>query len=57
MLNIGSISRRLLELSLTPDTGIRKQDIQAIFSYVASNVNGKDLTFDFARNNWDRIND
>ena len=55
-----SISRdatiiRLLEMAITPKSGIRKQDATRVISNVAYNIHGRDLAFDFVKQNWDRI--
>lgn len=46
---------RLLEMSITPKSGIRKQDATRVIANVAYKLHGRDLAFDFVRQNWDRI--
>lgn len=49
------ILSRFLEWAVKNDSGIRKQDVLRVFESVSSNVVGKDLAFNFLRNNWSRI--
>ena len=44
-------------MSMNASTGIRQQDARTVLASVASNTYGRDMTFDFARNNWDKIVD
>lgn len=45
----------LLEWSLDPKSGIRRQDAQTVFASVARNPLGQTMVFDFALKNWERI--
>ncbi len=45
----------LLEWSLEAKSGIRRQDSQTVFASVSRNPLGKDMVFDFALKNWDRM--
>ena len=51
------VLNRYLKMSLDPESGFRKQHTTSIFYHVAYNIIGRDLAFDFARNNWDKITD
>ena len=42
-------------MAITPKSGIRKQDATRVISNVAYNIHGRDLAFDFVKQNWDRI--
>jgi len=42
-------------MSLTEGSGIRKADGRSVISRVAINEYGRDLAFDFIRDNWDRV--
>ena len=42
-------------MSITAGSGVRKQDVSSVFSGVARNSVGRDLVFDFARQNWEKI--
>ena len=44
-------------MSLTKGSGIRKQDAKIVISKIARNNVGRDLAFDFVRDNWDRVVD
>ncbi|XP_014203834.1 aminopeptidase N [Copidosoma floridanum] len=46
---------RYLDWALTENSGIRKQDVTRVFSSVAGNIIGQSLTFNYFRNNWDRL--
>jgi len=46
---------RYLNMSLTPSSGVRKQDGSRVISTVASNTVGRYLAFDFIRDKWDTI--
>ena len=46
---------RYLNMSLTEGSGIRKADGRSVISRVAINEYGRDLAFDFIRDNWDRV--
>lgn len=46
---------RFMELALTPDSGIRKQDAISVFRAVGNNPIGDLLAFDYIRENWNRI--
>lgn len=46
---------RFMELALSPESGIRKQDAISVFRAVANHPIGDLLAFDFVRDNWDRI--
>ncbi|CAG9134640.1 unnamed protein product [Plutella xylostella] len=48
---------RYLELSLSNDSGIRKQDTVRVFSAVASSTLGQPIAFNFLRGNWQRVKD
>eukprot|EP00095_Tigriopus_kingsejongensis_P003865 maker-scaffold1168_size57759-snap-gene-0.7 protein:Tk03865 transcript:maker-scaffold1168_size57759-snap-gene-0.7-mRNA-1 annotation:"aminopeptidase n" len=49
------ILNRYLNMTLTPGSGIRAQDGESVVSNVASNILGRDISFDFIRKNWDKI--
>lgn len=49
------ILSRYLEWSITPNSGIRKQDAGKVFSIVANNVIGQELVYRFMKTNWSRI--
>ncbi len=44
---------RHLNRSVTEGSGLRLQDGGGVVSGVASNPHGRDLAFDFVRDNWD----
>ena len=44
-----------MDRSLKPDGGIRKQDALVAIWSVARNRIGRDMTWDWLRNNWDKI--
>ncbi|KZS09066.1 Aminopeptidase N [Daphnia magna] len=44
--------QKLLEWSLDPTSGIRRNDASSVFINVGSNPIGRDLTFDFIQNRW-----
>ena len=46
---------RLLEWSLDPTSGIRRNDASSVFINVGRNPIGRDLTFDFIRNRWSEM--
>ena len=46
---------RLLNMTIYKESGIRTQDSRIVIGRVASNLIGRDLAFDFARDKWDRI--
>lgn len=46
---------RFMELALTPNSGIRKQDAISVFRAVGNNPVGDLLAFAYIRENWDRI--
>ncbi|XP_023324912.1 aminopeptidase N [Eurytemora carolleeae] len=46
---------RFLNMSLTPDSGVRKQDGAKVIGGIASNTVGRYLTFDFIREQWKTI--
>jgi len=48
---------RFLNMTVTPDSGIRRQDGSRVISNVAGNTVGRYLAFDFLRDNWDIIKD
>ena len=45
---------RYLNRSLTEGSGLRRQDGGGVAASVASNSHGRDLAFDFVRDNWDK---
>lgn len=49
------ILNRYLNMSLTEGSGIRSQDGRTVVSNIASNNIGRDITFDFIRENWDVV--
>ena len=49
------ILTRYLDWALKENSGIRKQDITRVFRSVASNNIGQPMTFNYLRNNWNRI--
>ncbi|CAG2063537.1 unnamed protein product, partial [Timema podura] len=50
-----TLINRYLTLSITEDSGIRKQDAASVFSAVYSNVGGIDLAFNFLTENYESI--
>ncbi|CAB4066589.1 ANPEP [Lepeophtheirus salmonis] len=46
---------RYLQRAIDPKSGIRKQDGNGIISSIARKTIGRDLAFDFIRQNWDKI--
>ena len=44
-----------MEWSIDPDSGIRKQDGSTVISSVAKNSVGRDLTWNWLRDDWERI--
>lgn len=61
LLNAMSCSRnsktldRLLQWSLDPTSGIRRQDVRAVFANVASNPLGQSKAFNFLIDNWNEM--
>ncbi|TRY69463.1 hypothetical protein TCAL_04682 [Tigriopus californicus] len=51
------ILNKYLNMSVNPQSGIRKQDATLVISNVARNVHGRDLTFDFVRSHWNHLKD
>ena len=47
--------QRYLEMTIDPDSGIRKQDGSEVINSVATNSIGRDLAWNWLRNDWDRI--
>ena len=47
--------QRLLDMSVDPTSGIRKQDSNSVISGVASNKVGRDLVWNWLRGNWPTI--
>ena len=46
---------RYLNMSLTANSGVRKQDGYKVLGGVGRNTIGRSLTWDFVRENWDTI--
>ena len=44
-----------LKKAFTPEQGIRKQDVKRVFEGIAKNNLGRDMAWDYVRNNWDYI--
>ena len=44
-------------MSLTANSGVRKQDGYKVLGGVGRNTIGRSLTWDFVRDNWDIIKD
>ena len=42
-------------MALNPESGVRQQDARSVIANIASNPYGRDLAFDFVRNNWKNI--
>ena len=42
-------------MSITPDSGVRKQDGLKVMGGVAQNTVGRYLAFDFIRQEWERV--
>ena len=42
-------------MTIDPDSGIRKQDGSEVINSVATNSIGRDLAWNWLRNDWDRI--
>lgn len=49
------ILTRYLRRSLTENSGVRKQDLLRVFVTVSNNAIGMPITFNFLRENWDRL--
>ena len=47
--------QRYLEMSIDPNSGIRKQDGSTVIKSVATNSIGRDLAWNWLRNDWERI--
>ena len=45
----------MLEMMIDPKSGIRLQDANNLFSYVANNPFGNFIAFNFLRNRWNDI--
>ena len=43
---------RMLEMMITPDSGIRLQDASTLFSNIAANPVGHEVALDFLINRW-----
>jgi len=48
---------RFLNMSLTPESGVRKQDGSGVISSVARNTVGRYLAFDFIQDQWKAVKD
>ncbi|MPC23578.1 Aminopeptidase N [Portunus trituberculatus] len=48
---------KYLEMALSPDSGIRKQDAHTVFGAIASNDVGRQLAWVFLQDHWDDIYD
>ena len=46
---------RYLNMSLTPDSGVRQQDGRSVISTIALNTVGRDTAFNFIRDKWDYV--
>ena len=46
---------RLLNMTITSNSGIRAQDVTSVIGKVARNIYGRDLAFDFVRAQWDEL--
>eukprot|EP00090_Calanus_glacialis_P046064 TRINITY_DN885_c0_g1_i5.p1 TRINITY_DN885_c0_g1~~TRINITY_DN885_c0_g1_i5.p1 ORF type:complete len:807 (+),score=220.22 TRINITY_DN885_c0_g1_i5:315-2423(+) len=46
---------RYLNMSLTPESGVRRQDGSKVLGNVAQNTVGRYLTFDFVQQEWERV--
>ena len=46
---------RYLNMSLTPGSGVRRQDSSSVIEVVSSNTVGRYLAFDFIREEWDTV--
>ena len=46
---------RYLNMSLTPGSGVRRQDTSGVIEGVSSNTVGRYLAFDFIREEWDTV--
>lgn len=44
-------------MSLTEGSGVRKADGRSVISRIAINNIGRDLAFDYIRDNWDTVVD
>ena len=53
--NLCSFHGRMLEMIIDPKSGIRLQDANNLFSYVANNPFGNFIAFNFLRNRWNDI--
>ena len=51
------ILMRYLERSMTSGYGIRKQDVFRVFIAVSNNVIGQRITFNYIKNNWQKMKD
>ncbi|XP_063230541.1 uncharacterized protein LOC134535398 [Bacillus rossius redtenbacheri] len=52
-----AVITRYLQMSITEDSGIRKQDAASVFAAVYSNAAGVDLALDFLVDNYERISE
>ena len=43
----------MLEMMIDPTSGIRLQNANQVFSYVAQNPDGNRIAFEFLRDRWD----
>lgn len=46
---------RYLDWSVTENSGIRKQDVGRVFGWIAGNIVGQPLAFNYFRNKWERL--
>jgi len=51
------ILNRFLNMTITPGSGVRRQDGSKVISYIGLNTLGRDMAFDFLRDKWSIIKD
>uniref|UniRef100_A0A6A7FVN9 Aminopeptidase N n=1 Tax=Hirondellea gigas TaxID=1518452 RepID=A0A6A7FVN9_9CRUS len=49
------ILSKYLEMAFTADSGVRKQDSTTVFRSISGNEVGRDIAWNYVRNNWDTI--
>jgi len=49
------ILNRFLNMTVTPDSGVRKQDGSKVIGGIAGSIIGRDIAFDFLREHWQLI--
>ena len=49
------ILQRYLDMTIDPNSEIRKQDGSSVVSYIARNPIGRYMTWDWIRNKWSKV--